>query len=1075
MTSKRFRIAFSFAGEKRDFLAQVAAILAERFGEAAILYDKYHEAEFARRNLGIYLPELYHKESDLVVVVVCPNYDEKEWTGLEWAAIHDLLKQRKDNEVMLCRFEHAEITGLYSTAGFVELDHKTPEQAATSILERLALNEGRPKTHYEPLITDPQHWERLQPQLNVFDHLPHNQKWHTLSSKVIENFLGKTRVQVQDDYLVGLSAVEQFRRFKFIGDDGDVFKGAYLCFADSPDVTIPGATTMCYHWKGSTQASKSEHHDSRKGLLQQFDEAVGFLKGLLGLERQITDAGRSDVLEIPEDVLEEAVANALVHRDYRDRNECVMVSVYEDRIEIISPGLLPPPLNVEMIGEITTSHPRNPQIARIFYLSGYVERAGSGIQRMTSSLAARGLPPPEFAETEDQCFKVILRRPSEAFDKPASLKVLTSTTPNNLPRLQPFFGRTQELTQIAEALDPESRTWGALIDGPGGMGKTSLAVRAAYECPPGQFQRIIFLSVKDRELDDDGERQLGAFILPGFLEMLNELARELDRPEITKAAETERIRLTLDALGPAQALLILDNLESLTKNDRDQLFTFVKRLPQGCKAILTSRRRIGSSADVLILDKLDQKSGLECLEEIAKHHPLLAKTSERERRSLYQETGGVPLLLRWTAGQLGRGNVRTIGGALALLRSCPPDNDPLEFIFGDLAQEFTAEETQVLVALTYFTLPAKVEHIATVAGLSAEPVETTLRTLANRSLVVADQEERAFALVPMVADFLRRKRREAVAETGTRLVQHAYALIVENGYDEHDRFPVLDEAWPTVAPALPLLVAGENARLQTVSAALSSFLNFTGRWDELLSLSQQAETKAVEENDYDSAGWRAYESGMVHFRRKQADQVLACAERAATLWQTADAGTRERTFAIQLSGIGHQLKEDYAAAITAYRQALALRRTLSAESKDVASALNALAEAERLSGDLDAAERDYREALRLARTVNSEEGVAIYLGNLAGLARDREDWSSAESFAREALHLAEQVGRQELIALDCHRLAEAMSRQGKRHEALAYAQRAVAIFTQLRVPSGIEAARKTILECEGLTPLAQFL
>lgn len=148
MSTRRFRIAFSFAGEKRDFVAEVAAILADRFGEPAILYDKYHEAEFARRDLGIYLPELYNKQSDLVVVVACPEYDEKEWTGLEWTAIHDLLKKRKDNEIMLCRFEHAEVTGLYSTAGFVELDKKTPGQAAMSILERLALNEGKPKNHY---------------------------------------------------------------------------------------------------------------------------------------------------------------------------------------------------------------------------------------------------------------------------------------------------------------------------------------------------------------------------------------------------------------------------------------------------------------------------------------------------------------------------------------------------------------------------------------------------------------------------------------------------------------------------------------------------------------------------------------------------------------------------------------------------------------------------------------------------------------------------------------------------------------------------------------------------------------
>lgn len=149
MSAKRFRIAFSFAAEKREFVARVADLLAKRFGEAAILYDKYHEAEFARRDLGIYLPELYHNESDLVVVVACANYDGKEWCGLEWTAIHDLLKQRKDDDVMLSHFDRATITGLYGTAGWIELDHKTPGQAADLILQRLALNEGKPKEHYK--------------------------------------------------------------------------------------------------------------------------------------------------------------------------------------------------------------------------------------------------------------------------------------------------------------------------------------------------------------------------------------------------------------------------------------------------------------------------------------------------------------------------------------------------------------------------------------------------------------------------------------------------------------------------------------------------------------------------------------------------------------------------------------------------------------------------------------------------------------------------------------------------------------------------------------------------------------
>ena len=276
--------------------------------------------------------------------------------------------------------------------------------------------------------------------------------------------------------------------------------------------------------------------------------------------------------------------------------------------------------------------------------------------------------------------------------------------------------------------------------------RATLAVRAAYDCTPEQFKRIIFLSVKDCEMDDDGERKLTGFILPGSLEILNELARELGQPDIPKSPEDQRIRLLLEALRPAQALLILDNLESLPKSDRDQLFTFVKRLPQGCKAILTSRRLIGSGSELLILEQLDQVVALATLTDLARHNKLLAKTNEGERIKLYEKTGGKPLLLRWIAGQFGRGSCRTLSDALHFLSTCPPDNNPLEFIFGDLVDEFTQDETAVLCALTYFTLPAQVEHIATVAGRDKEPTVTALATLANRSLVVPDQEESAFAL-----------------------------------------------------------------------------------------------------------------------------------------------------------------------------------------------------------------------------------------------------------------------------------------------------------------------------------------
>jgi len=61
MDSRRFTVALSFPGEYRLFVSKVADLLAEKFSRPRILYDKYHEAEFARPNLDVHLPNLYRE------------------------------------------------------------------------------------------------------------------------------------------------------------------------------------------------------------------------------------------------------------------------------------------------------------------------------------------------------------------------------------------------------------------------------------------------------------------------------------------------------------------------------------------------------------------------------------------------------------------------------------------------------------------------------------------------------------------------------------------------------------------------------------------------------------------------------------------------------------------------------------------------------------------------------------------------------------------------------------------------------------------------------------------------------
>jgi len=134
---KRFRVALSFSGDHRAFVEQVAHHLAAKLGRDRVLYDRYYEPEFARLDLDTHLQRLYHDESELNAVFLCSGYQSKEWCGLEWRAIRDLIKRRKVDSVMPLRFDMTEVPGLFSTDGYVWIGDRSPTDIAEVILERL--------------------------------------------------------------------------------------------------------------------------------------------------------------------------------------------------------------------------------------------------------------------------------------------------------------------------------------------------------------------------------------------------------------------------------------------------------------------------------------------------------------------------------------------------------------------------------------------------------------------------------------------------------------------------------------------------------------------------------------------------------------------------------------------------------------------------------------------------------------------------------------------------------------------------------------------------------------------------
>jgi nucleoside phosphorylase/tetratricopeptide (TPR) repeat protein len=667
--------------------------------------------------------------------------------------------------------------------------------------------------------------------------------------------------------------------------------------------------------------------------------------------------------------------------------------------------------------------------------------------------------------------------PFQRGDQPAALPNLSAGTLvateqrrhtySSLPSQPFFFGRRNELSLVADAISPDARTWGALVDGPGGIGKTALAIRAGHLAPTAHFDRKIFLSAKLRELSPEGPRELEDFLLPNYVALLTELARELGEDQISQIDPNERAQAVRRALAEVRALIVFDNVETFAKPERVRLYQFLSLLPPSCKAIVTSRRRADIDARVVRLDRLEREDALDLMAELANTNRHLQRATEQERGDLYEITNGNPLLIRWIVGQLGRegSRCRTIGEVCSLLERASDDNDPLDFIFGDLLDTFTECETAVLAALAHFTQPAKVKWVADVASIPAPSARTALEDLADRALLMSDDDAQTFQLLPLAASFIRRKRPEAVVKTGDRLTTRAYALAFQYGGENYDRYQTLESEWTEIASALPLLMRSDNDRLQSVCSSLGKFLDFSGRWDEELTLYRQAEEKALASGDLLMAGWRAYQIADMYLQMDQVASGLRWAARCTAHWKASrTSGTVEKITELKLRGLCHECQGEYSAAMEAYQAAVEILLVVEPESMALAAVLGKLGDSKWWQADADGAEADYREALRISTKHEDREAIAIYTGKCAETALSRREWANAGELAAEALRMAEGLGRRELIAADSRRLAESYVRQGQREHGLLLAGRAMQIYKDLGVLTELNRAQAIVDE-----------
>jgi len=170
-----------------------------------------------------------------------------------------------------------------------------------------------------------------------------------------------------------------------------------LLLGKSPQKFFLQAEVRCVRFKGNEPVKPFIDMRVISGtIIDQVDKSLDFV--LEHIPKAVWLDGklqREEKYQYPPDALREAIVNAICHRDYEEQGN-IQIRVFDDFLEVWSPGKLPEPLRLEDLKKTHKSVPRNPLLARQLFWIKFVEEVGTGTNDMIDYCREWGIPEPEF-------------------------------------------------------------------------------------------------------------------------------------------------------------------------------------------------------------------------------------------------------------------------------------------------------------------------------------------------------------------------------------------------------------------------------------------------------------------------------------------------------------------------------------------------------------------------------------------------------------------------------------------------------------------------------------------------------
>lgn len=170
------------------------------------------------------------------------------------------------------------------------------------------------------------------------------------------------------------------------------------------------AKVQCAVFRGTDRADPVDRREFSGSVLDELRQAYEYVFGKINRGMTLNGIYREDVYELPLTAIREAIANAIVHRNYLEPGN-IQISLFQDRLEIMSPGALMPGVSVKAMKQGITKF-RNPVLGTVFSYAGLIEMWAFGIRRILRACEETGLPEP-LLEDLDSAFRITLYRPGQ--------------------------------------------------------------------------------------------------------------------------------------------------------------------------------------------------------------------------------------------------------------------------------------------------------------------------------------------------------------------------------------------------------------------------------------------------------------------------------------------------------------------------------------------------------------------------------------------------------------------------------------------------------------------------------------